>query len=103
MTKGRNTAVVSVRLPDDIISHLKQMAKHRRQSMTELLTPQFKKMVDEDIKKQRLRQMKQTLPEIPESYSIIPEEPEISMFKGVGRNEPCPCGSGLKYKKCHGK
>lgn len=21
----------------------------------------------------------------------------------VGRNEPCPCGSGLKYKKCHGK
>ncbi|MCS0504060.1 preprotein translocase subunit SecA [Ancylobacter mangrovi] len=21
----------------------------------------------------------------------------------VGRNEPCPCGSGLKYKHCHGK
>ena len=21
----------------------------------------------------------------------------------VGRNEPCPCGSGLKYKKCHGR
>ena len=21
----------------------------------------------------------------------------------VGRNEPCPCGSGLKYKNCHGK
>jgi hypothetical protein len=20
----------------------------------------------------------------------------------VGRNEPCPCGSGLKYKRCHG-
>jgi preprotein translocase subunit SecA len=20
----------------------------------------------------------------------------------VGRNEPCPCGSGRKYKKCHG-
>jgi len=20
----------------------------------------------------------------------------------IGRNEPCPCGSGLKYKKCHG-
>ena len=23
--------------------------------------------------------------------------------KKVGRNEPCPCGSGKKYKKCHGK
>src|SRR5262245_14892791 len=21
---------------------------------------------------------------------------------GIGRNEPCPCGSGRKYKKCHG-
>jgi len=20
----------------------------------------------------------------------------------AGRNDPCPCGSGLKYKKCHG-
>ena len=20
----------------------------------------------------------------------------------IGRNEPCPCGSGLKYKRCHG-
>ena len=25
------------------------------------------------------------------------------MFKGVGRNDPCPCGSGKKYKKCHGR
>ncbi|MGV8713164.1 MAG: SEC-C metal-binding domain-containing protein, partial [Nitrosomonas sp.] len=21
----------------------------------------------------------------------------------VGRNQPCPCGSGKKYKQCHGK
>jgi preprotein translocase subunit SecA len=21
----------------------------------------------------------------------------------IGRNEPCPCGSGKKYKHCHGK
>ena len=23
--------------------------------------------------------------------------------KKVGRNDPCPCGSGRKYKMCHGK
>ncbi|MFN7684130.1 MAG: SEC-C metal-binding domain-containing protein, partial [Oligoflexia bacterium] len=23
--------------------------------------------------------------------------------KSVGRNEPCPCGSGSKYKRCCGK
>jgi preprotein translocase subunit SecA len=21
----------------------------------------------------------------------------------IGRNDPCPCGSGKKYKKCHGR
>jgi preprotein translocase subunit SecA len=24
------------------------------------------------------------------------------VFEKVGRNDPCPCGSGKKYKKCHG-
>lgn len=24
-------------------------------------------------------------------------------FKGIGRNEPCPCGSGKKFKRCHGR
>jgi hypothetical protein len=26
--------------------------------------------------------------------------PAIKPFKGVGRNDPCPCGSGKKFKKC---
>ena len=27
----------------------------------------------------------------------------VRVEKKVGRNEPCPCGSGKKYKSCHGK
>ena len=27
----------------------------------------------------------------------------IKVDKQVGRNDPCPCGSGLKYKNCHGR
>ena len=27
----------------------------------------------------------------------------VRVEKKVGRNDPCPCGSGLKYKNCHGK
>jgi hypothetical protein len=26
----------------------------------------------------------------------------VSVAKEPGRNDPCPCGSGKKYKKCHG-
>ncbi len=47
--------------------------------------------------------------------SALPHEPEhinesdahaqpfVREGKKVGRNEPCPCGSGKKYKQCHGK
>ena len=31
------------------------------------------------------------------------EQPYTRAEKKVGRNEPCPCGSGKKYKQCHGK
>ena len=27
----------------------------------------------------------------------------IHVEKKVGRNDPCPCGSGKKYKNCHGR
>jgi uncharacterized protein YecA (UPF0149 family) len=27
-------------------------------------------------------------------------QPFVDPFKGIGRNDPCPCGSGKKFKKC---
>ena len=30
-------------------------------------------------------------------------EPDSPQMAHVGRNDPCPCGSGKKYKQCHGK
>ena len=48
----------------------------------------------EDIALQ-LQQVQQTDP-----------DPAVQTFKRegqkIGRNDPCPCGSGKKYKKCHG-
>jgi preprotein translocase subunit SecA len=32
-----------------------------------------------------------------------PQKPMQRMMDKVGRNDPCPCGSGKKYKHCHGK
>ena len=31
------------------------------------------------------------------------DEPELNYALKVGRNDPCPCGSGKKFKQCHGK
>jgi len=33
----------------------------------------------------------------------VAQRPKVnSEFENVGRNDPCPCGSGKKYKRCHG-
>ena len=55
--------------------------------------------------------------ERPQAEVEAPRPPQISLNRGeaaapkqpvhrteekVGRNDPCPCGSGKKYKKCHG-
>jgi preprotein translocase subunit SecA len=37
-------------------------------------------------------------PDMPESRA-----PYVRDSRKIGRNEPCPCGSGKKYKHCHGK
>jgi preprotein translocase subunit SecA len=35
--------------------------------------------------------------------ATAPQPQQVSAeFRGVGRNDPCPCGSGKKFKKCHG-
>lgn len=36
-----------------------------------------------------------------EQEEVQPQKPQ--QVKKVGRNDPCPCGSGKKYKNCHGK
>ena len=38
----------------------------------------------------------------PKAAQSAPQTPIVRTEPRVGRNDPCPCGSGKKYKKCHG-
>lgn len=44
-------------------------------------------------------------PASPTAHSSVREElpPYRRQRRKIGRNDPCPCGSGKKYKKCHGR
>ena len=35
--------------------------------------------------------------------ATLPEQPFVRSSEKIGRNAPCPCGSGKKFKQCHGK
>ena len=41
-------------------------------------------------------------PVMSEPTEVVPDD-ELVIPANINRNAPCPCGSGLKYKQCHGK
>ncbi len=68
----------------------------------------------EELYKKMVEYKAQHLINLPQWDNVIPEEKRKSLYKEqkisrtvtkeakIGRNEPCPCGSGKKYKKCCG-
>ncbi|CCG88283.1 preprotein translocase subunit SecA [Erwinia piriflorinigrans] len=71
---------VQVRMPEEV----EQMEEQRRQESERLAQQQQLSHVDADT----------------EAAQSLAEQ---SGERKVGRNDPCPCGSGKKYKQCHGR
>ncbi len=40
---------------------------------------------------------------VPTANNEESQQPQVNTVLKVGRNNPCPCGSGKKYKQCHGR
>jgi len=100
MVKGRNTTIISVRVGDAVLDNMRGMASKRKVSFSDYLRSLFAtywkmpvSVPSEDpplvpSQKASLRSRQSAKPSTP----IVPK---------VSRNAPCPCGSGLKYKRCH--
>jgi len=58
---------------------------------------------DQAALQQRAAQQRQAQAEAEAARAAEAETAVKIDAKNVGRNDPCPCGSGQKFKKCHGK
>jgi len=54
------------------------------------------------IAEYNLRRMERKLSTQPDIRDLSPPMPIVEQSPKIGRNAPCPCGSGRKYKKCCG-
>jgi len=60
--------------------------------------------VDMENRAERISNVTYSAPtETGEVQTTVDEDTVRAAMPRVGRNEPCPCGSGKKYKQCHGK
>lgn len=58
---------------------------------------------DPNLPKQKDENLQYSAPSLAQGTNTAPERVPATRSPEVGRNEPCPCGSGKKYKKCHGQ
>ena len=114
----RHTIVLRAYGQKDPLNEYKKEAFNMFSDMLDLLKEKvtilichmsIKQGSDQDIKEQEERQKNQKLnaidfnnpaPIAPENITSSQLPPE---WNNVSRNSPCPCGSGKKYKHCHGK
>jgi preprotein translocase subunit SecA len=73
--------------------------------VTILSKVQVKAQEDVEAVEEQRRQADETPKNFEHESASEPERPKAAVRQGpkVGRNDPCPCGSGKKYKQCHGK
>lgn len=55
---------------------------------------------DDDFHKMAMRRLREG--RLREGQLKKKNKPVVHSDRKIGRNDPCPCGSGRKYKKCHG-
>lgn len=121
MTKGNSTSVVAVRLPDPVVARIKTIARRRRQTVNEMLKKVIMGFVIGNYySEEQIADLCETEPlawrispigkekvtkegdSVSSSRISSEGKPQTIDFSKARRNDPCPCGSGKKYKKCHG-
>jgi preprotein translocase subunit SecA len=93
---GQKDPVVEYRIEGfDMFDEM--VAAIREDTVRLVLTVQVKR--DEDIKREQVAKPMMATHGDEDTQTV--KQP-IKADKKPGRNDPCPCGSGKKYKKCHG-
>ena len=84
-------------LLEDLHSKDHKIYRNERFSLEEIYK-QFARFEKSEEKYTEIKKLKAINDAGLKEYPPLPE-----IYRNVGRNEKCPCGSGLKFKKCHGK
>jgi preprotein translocase subunit SecA len=80
---------------------LQVMGRIRQEVIQKLFRIQLAK--EQDVERMETRQRRHQMVFNRAGDADVVSKPQIRQDKKVGRNDLCPCGSGLKFKKCCGQ
>ena len=108
----RHTIVLRAYGQKDPLNEYKKEAFNMFSEMLDLLKEKITTIVchmvikensDQDLKEEERRKQNQKLTTNKDEENEINNVTNINEWNNTPRNAPCPCGSGKKYKHCHGK
>ncbi|MCL1059788.1 preprotein translocase subunit SecA [Shewanella gelidimarina] len=88
-------------LKHDVISVLSKVQVQAQSDVEEM--EERRRQEDAKIRRDYQHAEAEALVGAEESAALVATQPQVRDGEKVGRNDPCPCGSGKKYKQCHGK
>jgi hypothetical protein len=105
---AKPTSLSKILQPTDTLAHFEMLIERERQEAEwrAQYEEQSRQKAEQQARRaeqmeqegeERRRAAQQSQPSMPKRETIVRNE------RKVGRNEPCPCGSGKKYKKCCGR
>ena len=74
----------------------------RRLRVSDLVIKFITVRIDETLKRLDKRKKEREMAELQFVGGEESAPQQVASGAKIGRNDPCPCGSGKKYKKCHG-
>ena len=88
-------------LKHDVISVLSKVQVQAQSDVEEM--EERRRQEDAKIRRDYQHAEAEAIVGAEESAALAATQPTVREGEKVGRNDPCPCGSGKKYKQCHGK
>ncbi|WP_394202276.1 preprotein translocase subunit SecA [Shewanella waksmanii] len=88
-------------LKHDVISVLSKVQVQAQSDVEEM--EERRRQEEAKIRRDYQHAQAEALVGAEEAEALASKKPMVREGEKVGRNDPCPCGSGKKYKQCHGK
>ena len=85
------------RVKTEVVTVLAKVQLREESEVEELERRQQQSVAQQELELQHADASASEAPAQEENATFVRQQPK------VGRNDPCPCGSGKKYKQCHGK
>lgn len=109
----RDTTRLTLRLPADVAATATALAERQGVSLNAYLALAVGAANAREFRRAMapFRPVRSVMRHEAPSMGVTPSAPDVAepepegppVYSKVGANQPCPCGSGEKYKRCHGR